>query len=62
MTYHDDGRDFLDVDECAKRMGISINEVMDLVRIRALRAIDYGYGLLFVEPAILSGSRRTTST
>jgi hypothetical protein len=44
---------FVDVEECARRMGITKKQVMELVRLRALRAVDFGY--LAVEPAILSG-------
>jgi hypothetical protein len=49
----DDG--FVSVAECAKRMGISVNDVFDLVDSHALRAYRWGgWGEVFVQPAILT--------
>lgn len=45
----DDG--FLPLDECAERMGITVQRVVELVRRGILRADRDGY----VQPAILSG-------
>jgi hypothetical protein len=53
----DDGRDYVDIEECAVRMNLTVQQVMHLVRIRALHSVNYGFGLLLVEPAILSGAR-----
>ncbi|WP_100515178.1 hypothetical protein [Mycobacteroides abscessus] len=47
---------FLDVDECAARMQLSTNAVLDLVQRRVLRAVSLGDGLLLVEPGIVSGA------
>jgi predicted DNA-binding transcriptional regulator AlpA len=50
---------FVSVEECAKRMGISVNDVWDLIDSRALRAYRYaGWGDTVVQPAILTGSFR----
>jgi predicted DNA-binding protein (UPF0251 family) len=48
----DDDREWLELDECAKRMDITRQQVLALVRTRALRSINPGFTLL-VEPAIL---------
>lgn len=48
--------DYLDVDECAARMNLTTNAVLDLVQRRVLRAVSLGDGLLLVEPAIVSGA------
>lgn len=48
----DDDREWLELDECAKRMGITELQVLALVRKRALRSANLGFVLL-VEPAIL---------
>jgi hypothetical protein len=47
--------DYLDLEDCVKRMGLTVEQVTQLVRIGALRHIDAGFGTL-VEPAILSGA------
>ena len=47
---------FVDLDTAAQRMQRSTSEVMDLVERRVLRGVDLGWGLILVEPAILSGS------
>ncbi|WP_370331934.1 hypothetical protein [Mycolicibacterium hippocampi] len=47
---------FVPLDECAARMGLSINEVIRLAEHRVLRAVNLGLGLILVEPAILSGA------
>jgi hypothetical protein len=45
--------DYLDIDDCAERMGLSVQQVMELVRRGALRALDCGTGaVLLVQPAI----------
>ncbi|MEH3133247.1 MAG: hypothetical protein PGN27_25090 [Mycolicibacterium neoaurum] len=49
----DDGRDYVDIADCAKRMNISEKQVRALVCRRVLRAVSYG---LRVEPAIISGA------
>jgi hypothetical protein len=41
---------YLDVRDCAARMGLTVEQVMDLVRCSALRAVSCG--ILLVEPAI----------
>ncbi|BBY41808.1 hypothetical protein [Mycolicibacterium celeriflavum] len=51
--------DFLDVEDCAERMGLSVKQVMDLVRRGALRSLPIGFGELLVEPAIVTGAVTT---
>lgn len=46
---------YIEIPECAARMGLSNNAVIDLINARVLRAVDLG-SLVLVEPAILSGS------
>ncbi len=54
---YDDLDGFVDVDVCARRMNISQDKVIELVRIRALRAYDLGWPCgIQVEPAIVSGA------
>lgn len=48
---------FVELDEAAARMGLSADQTLDLVRRRVLRGIDLGFGLIYVQPAILSGWR-----
>lgn len=48
----DDDREYVDVDECARRLNLDVPQVMELVRRRALRAVDYGFGEVWVEPAL----------
>lgn len=48
----DEDRDYVEPHEAARRMGISVGQLMELVRIRALRSVDLGLGVLLVEPAI----------
>lgn len=45
---------YVDLDEAARRMDLSVAQVMELVRIRALRAVPIGYGEILVEPAIVN--------
>ncbi|BBY43583.1 hypothetical protein MCEL_18780 [Mycolicibacterium celeriflavum] len=52
-------RDYVDLDECARRMDLTKAQVMHLVRIRALRGFYAGFGLWFVEPAIVTGAVTT---
>lgn len=47
---------FVPLDDCAARMGLSVNEVLRLVEHRLLRAVNLGLGLIYVEPAILTGT------
>jgi hypothetical protein len=54
----DDGKndDYLDLKECAERMGLTVAQVTGLVRCGALRSIPLGFGATpLVQPAILSG-------
>jgi hypothetical protein len=49
--------DYIDLKECAKRMGLTVAQVTGLVRCGALRSIPLGFGAPpLVQPAILSGS------
>lgn len=50
-----DDREYLSIRQCAEHMGITVDEIKELVRTRALRAIDLGFEV-FVEPAILRGA------
>jgi hypothetical protein len=55
----DDDDTFVPVDECAERMGLTVAEVMDLVKRKALRARRYGaWGQLEVQPAITNAVPR----
>lgn len=54
-VWDDDGGEWLEIDQCAKRMGVPPERVRELVRRRALRT-RRTYGVLLVQPAILSGS------
>jgi hypothetical protein len=46
---------FVSVEECAKRMNLTTDEVWDLVESRALHACRYGgWGDLLVEPALVN--------
>lgn len=47
---------FVPLDECAARMGLSVSEVMRLAEHRVLRAVNFGLGLIYVEPAIVTGA------
>jgi hypothetical protein len=47
---------YVEIDDAARRMGITVNEIVDLVRHRVLRGENLGNGLILVEPAILSGT------
>lgn len=47
---------YIPLNVCAKRMNITETEVIHLIRQRVLRAEDFGLGLIYVEPAILSGA------
>lgn len=49
---------YVDLDECARRMNLTTSQVMELVRIHALRAVNVG-SFLMVEPAIVTGAVRT---
>lgn len=53
MTDDDFERDYVTVAECAKRMNISEEMVIEMIHGRALRATSFGGGML-VEPAIVS--------
>ncbi len=49
--------DYVSVEECAKRMNISVEQVFELVSSHALRAYRWGgWGDVLVQPAILSGA------
>jgi len=50
----DDG--FVEIEVAAKRMNRTVAEIEDLCRRRVLRAVDYGAGMILVEPAIISGA------
>ncbi|MFB1295790.1 hypothetical protein ACAG24_009765 [Mycobacterium sp. pW049] len=50
----DDDGGFVPIEECADRLGLSVAQVLDLVQHRVLRAVDYGMGLIYVQPAIIS--------
>ncbi|MBF9315850.1 hypothetical protein [Mycobacteroides chelonae] len=52
----DQHADYLDVDECAARMNLTTDAVLDLVRRRVLRAVSLGDEVLLVQPAIVTGS------
>jgi hypothetical protein len=44
--------DYLDVDECAECMAMSVVEIRQLVERRVLKAIRLGAGVVLVQPAI----------
>ncbi len=48
--------DYLDVDDCATRMGLTVAAVRELARRRVLRSLDLGSGVLLVQPAIVTGA------
>jgi hypothetical protein len=51
----DDG--FVSIPECAERMGLSVEQVWDLIESHALAAQRYGgWGEILCQPAILSGA------
>jgi excisionase family DNA binding protein len=54
-----DDHEFLPVDECAERLGVSEDRVRQLVRSGALRTT-YLWGQLMVEPAIVTGATPPT--
>lgn len=54
----DDGGEWLEVGECAKRMGCTPERMLDLVRRRALRT-RHLCGATVVRPAIVTGGVRT---
>lgn len=51
----DDGVDYLDLKAAAQRMGLTPQQVMQLVQMKALRATMF-LDEVWVEPAILSGA------
>lgn len=51
----DSSGEWLEISDCAKRMGVTPERVLDLVRRRALRTRQL-YGVTLVQPAILSGA------
>jgi len=57
---YDDDDTYVTADECAKRLGLSVPEVEDLVSKGLLRARRHGGWLLEVQPALIPGV--TTST
>jgi hypothetical protein len=56
----DDDDTYVLVEGCARRLGLSLSEVMELVSKRVLKARRYGGWLLEVQPALIPGV--TTST
>lgn len=48
---------FVELDEAARRMGLPEERVLTLVSRGVLRGADLGFGLIYVQPAILSGWR-----
>ncbi|BCP05889.1 hypothetical protein P6281_16325 [Mycobacterium sp. 5-140-3-2] len=48
--------DYLDLDDCARRMGLTVDRVLELCRHRVLRSLNLGMGVVLVEPAIVSGA------
>jgi hypothetical protein len=51
----DEHGDYLDLKDCAKRMGLTVAQVTSLVRCGALRSIPVGFGEPpLVQPAILN--------
>lgn len=51
----DDDDDFVPVEECAARMGISVERVEELVAQKVLRARRFGGWALEVQPALVTG-------
>jgi hypothetical protein len=49
---------FVDLDEAAKRMKLTTSQVMELVNIRALRAVHLGLGEVWVQPAVVNRTPR----
>lgn len=47
---------FLEVEECATRMNLTAEAVLDLVQRRVLRAISLGDELILVQPVIVTGA------
>lgn len=47
---------FVPIEDAAKRMKLTVEQVLALVSRRVLRAYDLGGGLILVQPAILSGA------
>ena len=47
---------FVPLDECAARLGLTVNEVLRLAEHRVLRAVNLGLGLIYAEPAIVTGA------
>ncbi|ODR23058.1 hypothetical protein BHQ19_18360 [Mycolicibacterium porcinum] len=57
----DDLDDYVSAEECAARLGLPVERVVELVERRVLRAYRYaGWGELLVQPALIPGV--TTST
>lgn len=54
MYYEDQTADWLTVDEAARRLKITPEQVRDLVEARVLRSYRDG-GLVLVQPALVSG-------
>lgn len=53
---------YVEIDYAARPMGITVNEIVDLVRLRVLSGERHpGNGLILVEPTILSGAIPTTT-
>lgn len=46
--------DYLEIDEAARRMNLTANQVCELVFRRVLRSLDLGAGLVLVQPAIIN--------
>ncbi|MBX9638496.1 MAG: hypothetical protein K2X97_01830 [Mycobacteriaceae bacterium] len=53
MRYEDGGQDDLTVEECAARLRITADRVMELVEQRVLRS--FWDGVLWVQPALIAG-------
>jgi biotin operon repressor len=54
------GDDYLPVEECAQRLGISTQRVRELVEARVLKAVWDGYTL--VQPALVRGVTTAVGT
>ncbi|MGV0795646.1 hypothetical protein ABQF26_01675 [Mycolicibacterium elephantis] len=54
MIRFGEDRDYVDLDQAARRMCLTKAEVLELVRIRALRGHYLGFGEWLVEPAIVN--------
>jgi hypothetical protein len=50
-----DDREFVDLDECARRMNLTKAQVLELVHIRALRSVAV-VDEIWVEPAIVNST------